>query len=107
MGVKSIKVEESGSDINAAMKAKAEELKAQGKKPYIIPGGASNAIGALGYAACAEEMMHQLNTTQLAIDHIIVPSGSAGTHAGLVTGMSGINGNIPISGINVSRKFFH
>jgi len=82
---------------------KARELVAAGKNPYIIPGGASNAIGATGYAVCAEETMGQLNEMRLGIDHIVVPSGSAGTHAGMVVGMTGVNGGIPISGINVSR----
>lgn len=103
LGVKSIAVVQSGSDMMAQMNKKADELAAAGKKPYIIPGGASNAIGAMGYAACAEEIMGQLNDMHLDIGHIIVPSGSAGTHAGMVVGMAGVNGNIPISGVNVSR----
>jgi len=103
LGVKSIGVVEGGSDMMGEMTKKAESLKAEGRTPYIIPGGASNAIGATGYALCAEEIMTQLNENRLVIDHIIVPSGSAGTHAGMVVGMNGVNGNIPISGVNVSR----
>ena len=103
LGVKSIGVVEAGSDMMAKMEKKSEELKTKGKKPYIIPGGASNDIGALGYAACTEETMTQLNEMRLKIDHIVVPSGSAGTHAGMVAGMIGINGGIPIYGVNVSR----
>jgi len=103
LGVKSIEVVEGGSDMMAEMENKAEQLRSEGKKPYIIPGGASNAIGALGYAACGEETMTQLNEMQLSIHHIIVPSGSAGTHAGMVVGMKGVNAGIPISGVNVSR----
>ncbi len=103
LGVKSIAVVQAGSDMMAQMNKKADELAAAGKKPYIIPGGASNAIGAMGYAVCAEEIMGQLNDMHLDIGHIIVPSGSAGTHAGMVAGMAGVNGNIPISGVNVSR----
>lgn len=103
LDVKTIKVAPGGSDMMAEMEKKAEELKAAGKTPYIIPGGASNTIGATGYAVCAEETMTQLNDMRLKIDHIVVPSGSAGTHAGMAVGMAGVNGNIPISGINVSR----
>jgi len=103
LGVKSKRVVPGGSDMMAEMEKTAEELKAAGKKPYIIPGGASNPIGATGYAVCAEETMVQLNEMRLQIDHIIVPSGSAGTHAGMAVGMTGTNGNIPISGMNVSR----
>ncbi|MBC2704876.1 D-cysteine desulfhydrase [Desulfobacula sp.] len=103
LDVKSIGVVEGGSDMMAEMNKKAGELAAAGKKPYIIPGGASNTIGATGYAVCAEETMTQLNEMRLKIDHIVVPSGSAGTHAGMVVGMTGVNGNIPINGVNVSR----
>ena len=103
LGVKSIDVVQGGSDMMAEMTQKLDALAATGKKPYIIPGGASNAIGAMGYAVCAEETMVQLNEMRLDVDHIVVPSGSAGTHAGMVVGMNGVNGGIPISGINVSR----
>jgi D-cysteine desulfhydrase len=103
LGVKTIDVVQGESDMMGEMEKKAAELTAAGKMPYIIPGGASNAIGAMGYAVCAEETMVQLNEMRLDLDHIVVPSGSAGTHAGMVVGMTGVNGNIPISGVNVSR----
>lgn len=104
LGVKSKRVVPGGSGMSAEMERTADELRAEGRRPYVIPGGASNSIGALGYAACAEEIMQQLNLEQLHIDHIIVPSGSAGTHSGMVAGMTGCSGHIPISGINVSRS---
>ncbi|EFI34504.1 pyridoxal phosphate-dependent enzyme, D-cysteine desulfhydrase family [Desulfonatronospira thiodismutans ASO3-1] len=103
LDVNSISVVPGGSDMMAEMRKKGDELKSHGKKPYIVPGGASNPIGALGYVACAEEIMNQLNAGHQDIDHIVVPSGSAGTHAGMVAGMIGTNANIPVSGINVSR----
>ncbi|WP_136798217.1 D-cysteine desulfhydrase [Desulfosediminicola ganghwensis] len=103
LGVASTKVVPGGSDMLGEMETLAEELKAAGKKPYIIPGGASNAIGALGYVGCAQEIVQQLFETGLHIDHMVVPSGSAGTHAGIVVGMAGTSANIPVSGVNVSR----
>lgn len=104
LGVASIAVVQAGADMMAQMQKKAEGLKAEGKNPYIIPGGASNEIGALGYANCAEEIMTQLNEMRLGIDHIVVPSGSAGTHAGMAVGLNGVSAGIPLSGINVSRE---
>lgn len=104
MGVKSITVVPGGSDMLGEMEKVAEQVKGAGKKPYIIPGGASNAIGATGYVACAMETQQQLFAENLPIDHMVVPSGSAGTHAGIVVGMFGTNAAIPVSGINVSRK---
>ncbi|MFV0423481.1 D-cysteine desulfhydrase [Oleidesulfovibrio sp.] len=103
MGVKSTKVVPGGSDMLGEMAKVAEQLKKEGRKPYIIPGGASNTIGSTGYVACAEETLRQAFESSLKLDHIVVPSGSAGTHAGFVVGMFGCNANIPVSGVNVSR----
>lgn len=103
LGVKSIRVVPGGSNMMEEMQKTAEELKALGRKPYIIPGGASNAVGALGYVNCAEETLRQLFDMQLNIDAMVVPSGSAGTHAGTVVGMVGNNSGIPVIGMNVSR----
>lgn len=103
MGTKSITVVPGGSDMTAQMKLVADKLKAEGKKVYIIPGGASNPTGATGYVACAQETLQQLFEMSLAIDHIVVPSGSAGTHAGMLVGLEGSRAGIPVSGVNVSR----
>jgi L-cysteate sulfo-lyase len=46
-----------GTDMNAAMEEHAAELRSQGRKPYIIPGGGSNPVGALGYVNCALEIV--------------------------------------------------
>ncbi len=103
LGVKGITVVPGGSDMMGEMEKVAEKLKAEGKKPYIVPGGASNALGALGYVGCMEESMHQMFTQGLTFDHMVVPSGSAGTHAGIIAGMIGNNINIPVTGIGVNR----
>nr|WP_232312924.1 D-cysteine desulfhydrase family protein [Enterovibrio coralii] len=90
-----------GSDMNAAMAKLADELREKGSKPYIIPGGGSNAIGALGYANCALELVNQANDQGLQIDHLVTATGSAGTQAGLVTGLCATNSQIPLLGIGV------
>ena len=103
MGVKSLTVVPGGSPMLDEMEKVAATLRAAGKKPYIIPGGASNAIGAAGYVACAQETVEQLFLAGIDMHTMVVPSGSAGTHAGIVTGMCGTNANIPVLGMNVSR----
>lgn len=90
-----------GTDMNAAMEELAAELRADGKKPYIVPGGGSNAIGALGYVHCAMEMLHQADTAGMRIDHVVHATGSAGTQAGLVTGFAGSNSQVPVLGVGV------
>jgi D-cysteine desulfhydrase len=103
MGVEKIKVVPGSSDMIAEMQAVADEVAGQGRNAYIIPGGGSNPVGATGYVAGAEEILSQTFDLGINIDRIICASGSAGTHAGLVTGFHGNNSNIPVVGINVSR----
>jgi D-cysteine desulfhydrase len=103
MGVEKMTVVPGGSDMGAAMKKVADDLAREGRKGYIIPGGGSNALGGLGYVACAQELQQQIFDEGVRIDRIVVGSGSSGTHGGLVAGFLGNNINIPITGIGVSR----
>jgi len=91
-----------GSDMDAEMEQVAEELRGAGKSPYIIPGGGSNPVGALGYVDCALEILSQANREGIVVDHIVHATGSAGTQAGLLTGLQGSNANIPLLGIGVN-----
>ena len=61
-------------------------LKASGVKPYFIPLGGSNGLGAIGYVAAMEETLDQLAAQNLAIDAMVLASSSAGTQAGLLLG---------------------
>jgi len=54
--------------------------------------------------AGAEEILAQTFDMGLDINRIVCASGSTGTHAGLVVGFYGNNSNIPVIGVNVSRK---
>lgn len=103
LDVDSTRVVPGGSDMMAEMEQTAETLRDAGKKPYIIPGGASNAVGALGYAMCAQEIVTQLGEMNMKVDYLIVPSGSAGTHAGIVAGLTALNSDMTVYGINTSR----
>ena len=90
-----------GTDMAAALDALAAELRGKGRKPYVIPGGGSNPVGALGYVNCALELLQQSFDAGLRLDHIIIATGSAGTQAGLVVGLVGANSGIPLTGISV------
>jgi D-cysteine desulfhydrase len=103
LGVEAITVVPGGSNMAEAMEKVAAELRAEGRKPYIIPGGGSNAIGGLGYVACAQELQNQLLQMGKSMDYVVVGSGSSGTHGGLVAGFLGNNIHIPLVGIGVSR----
>jgi len=103
LGVEAITVVPGGSDLAAAMQRVADEVAALGRKAYLIPSGGSNALGGLGYVACAQELQQQLFEQGLRIARLVVGSGSSGTHGGLVAGFLGNNIRIPIVGIGVSR----
>ncbi|MEI6759310.1 MAG: D-cysteine desulfhydrase [Betaproteobacteria bacterium] len=103
MGVEALTVVPAGSNMGAAMQQVADELSAQGRKGYIIAGGGSNALGGLGYVACAQELQQQFYEQDVRIDRVVVGSGSSGTHGGLVAGFIGNHIKIPIVGIGVSR----
>ena len=103
LGVEAITVVPGGADMAAAMQQVETALATQGRKGYIIPGGGSNALGGLGYVACAQELQQQFFVQSVPIDHVVVASGSSGTHGGLLAGFIGNNIPIPIVGIGVSR----
>ena len=103
MGAASVRMVKAGADLAEEMAVEAAAVKAAGGHPYVIVGGGSSPLGALGYAACAQEIMAQAFDQGVAFDRIVVASGSAGTHAGLVAGLVALNAGIPVTGINVRR----
>ena len=90
-----------GLDMNAEAEARGQAMRDAGGKPYVIPGGGSNRVGALGYVSCAQELMQQADEMGLRIDRVVTATGSAGTQAGLVVGLQGCNANVPVLGIGV------
>lgn len=92
-----------GTDMAQACDELAADVRAAGGKPYIIPGGGSNRIGALGYVACALELLTQANDAGLRIDCVVHGTGSAGTQAGLVAGLEGCNSGIEVHGVSVRQ----
>jgi D-cysteine desulfhydrase len=104
LGVEAITVVPAGSNMAAAMQQVADDLTAQGRKGYTIAGGGSNALGGLGYVACAQELEQQMRDMSLSFDSIVLGSGSSGTHGGMVAGFIGLDLHIPLIGIGTSRE---
>lgn len=90
-----------GTEMNEEMETLAEKLRQDGKTPYIIPGGGSNPIGALGYVNCARELTEQAAGIGLEIDALVHATGSSGTQAGLVAGLAALQSEIHLLGIGV------
>ncbi|MCC3859694.1 D-cysteine desulfhydrase family protein [Pseudemcibacter aquimaris] len=81
-----------------------DALTADGKKPYLVPMGASDGVGSLGYMACAREMMIQWENMEINPSHIFVGTGSCGTHGGLLAGLRYFgNKSTKVVGVSVSQ----
>jgi L-cysteate sulfo-lyase len=77
------------------------EMQSAGRNLYSIPAGGSNAIGALGYAACAAELQQQISELGSSIRTVVHASSSAGTQAGLLYGIDQLGTDLNVLGINV------
>lgn len=92
-----------GLDMNAEAEAVSEQLREQGHRPYFIPGGGSNATGALGYAVCAQEIADHVEETGQTFDWLVMGTGSTGTQAGLVAGFEAAGHALPVMGVSVRQ----
>ncbi|MEZ5666502.1 MAG: D-cysteine desulfhydrase [Alphaproteobacteria bacterium] len=86
------------TDADAQIARVAVELRNAGGRPYAIPIGGSNAVGALGYAAAGRELLDQAQARGVKVDAVFHASGSGGTQGGL---LAGIGGEVPVVGICV------
>jgi L-cysteate sulfo-lyase len=94
---------EADTDMDGACAELAEAIRERGGKPYYIPGGGSNPVGALGYVDAALELLTQANAIGVRIDCVVHGTGSTGTQSGLVCGLEGANAGIDVLGICVRR----
>ncbi len=99
-----VEFRESGLDMNAEGEAVSNQLRENGAKPYFIPGGGSNAVGALGYVSCALELISQFDLNSIKFDCLIQATGSTGTQAGLVSGLCALSSELPVLGISVRQN---
>lgn len=90
-------------DCNDEISRVMSDLRAIGRKPYLIPLGGSNVIGATGYVLAMRELMDQLAELHLNIDFIIFASSSGGTQAGIVLGARVFGYRGTVLGISVDN----
>ena len=91
------------TDPAAQLDELATRLEAQGFRPYVIPVGGSNALGALGYVESALEIAQQCEGA-VSLSSVVVASGSAWTHAGLAVGLEQLIPEVELIGVTVSRS---
>jgi D-cysteine desulfhydrase family pyridoxal phosphate-dependent enzyme len=87
-----------------ALESAGEAERAEGRRPYIIPLGGSNAVGASAYALAFQELWDQVKAGGLApFDRILFATGSGGTQAGLVVGAKACSYEGQVLGVSVSK----
>ena len=80
-----------------------EQLTKQGKKPYVIPYGGSNELGALAFVEAFKELESQRESMDVLFTHIVFASSSGATQAGLMLGKKILNSPAQIVGINIDK----
>jgi len=94
--------DEAGAD--AELERMADDLRGQGRTPYVIHLAADHPPrGSLGYIVAASEILGQLQEVDLKIDRVVIASGSAATHAGTLFGLKALGSDIPVTGVCVRR----
>src|ERR1700681_605223 len=91
-------------DRNAAIRTLVGDLEAKGHRPYFVPYGVSNAMGAVAYATTISEIEPQAALLGFAPTAIVHCTGSAGTQAGLVVGAAVAMPNTGIVGIDIDAE---
>jgi L-cysteate sulfo-lyase len=81
----------------------AGEMRANGRRPYIIVLGGSDPVGASGYALALEELRDQVRAMEIELSAILFASSSGGTQAGLVAGAWALGWEVPLLGISVDE----
>lgn len=91
-------------DRNASLRRIVEDLQASGRSPYFVPYGASDPLGAMGYALAVLELLDQCAAEGIAPTHIVHASGSGGTQAGIVAMLAALGSPVRCIGIDIDAQ---
>uniref|UniRef100_UPI001A8D4240 pyridoxal-phosphate dependent enzyme n=1 Tax=Trinickia mobilis TaxID=2816356 RepID=UPI001A8D4240 len=91
-------------DKSAFIQQVADRLELEGKRPYVIPYGCANRLGATGYLRCALEIAQQSESAGIDITHVVHASGTGGTQAGLVAGFALLGVDVEVIGIDIDAE---
>jgi D-cysteine desulfhydrase len=91
------------SEREAKLSELSDQLRKEGSKPYVIPVGGSNGVGATGYVLAMMELAEQLDGIKRRVDHVVFASSSGGTQAGIVVGaqVTGFSGRV--HGVSIDK----
>jgi D-cysteine desulfhydrase len=98
-----VELVENLDNVDDQLNALADRLRSNGKKPYLVPIGGSNALGALGYVRAGLELAGQIEASGIPFSTVVLASGSAGTHSGLALALAEVLPDLQVIGVTVSR----
>lgn len=91
-------------DRNGALHDLAGRLRDDGSKPFVVPYGVSNPLGAVGYASTVAEIVEQAAALGLKPAAIVHCTGSGATQAGLILGAAVAAPDLEIVGIDIDAE---
>lgn len=91
-------------DRNLQLRELEAELRAAGRRPHFVPYGASDALGAIGYARMVVELLEQCSAVGIAPGYLVHASGSGGTQAGSVAMLAALDHPMRCIGIDVDAQ---
>lgn len=91
-------------DRNRGLRSIETDLRRAGRTPYFVPYGASDALGALGYARMVLELLRQCADRSIAPTHLVHASGSAGTQAGITAMLAALDHPLHCVGVDVDAQ---
>lgn len=87
------------ASLDAAVADEVASLRAKGRRPYVVPVGASTPLGAAAYLDAFSEMLQQATARGVAVGACVFCTGSGGTHAGLAAGAALLEPRTEIVGV--------
>jgi len=88
-------------DKSRFVQAMADRLIREGRRPYVVPYGCANVLGATGYLRCSLEIAEQAEAAGVSLTHVVHASGTGGTQAGLIVGFALLGLDIEVIGIDI------
>jgi len=98
-----ISIAEYEKNIDVMLARRANALKKRGRKPYIIPEGASNLLGLWGYFLAGIELKKQLDKAEIKANYLACAVGSGATYGGLLLASKYLKWPVKILGFAVNR----
>jgi D-cysteine desulfhydrase family pyridoxal phosphate-dependent enzyme len=91
------------ASVDAAMESVAAELRAAGRRPYVIPRGGATALGAFAHILAVSEVAEQCRAAGIEPGVVYLAVGSGGTYAGWLAGIRMLGLAWRLEGFTVSR----